>query len=677
MSPEFAKAVDPIVNLMVDYKELIERNSAPDVCVIRESLIERIVATEKTFADRHDEWGRAKYALICWIDEQLSKWISWPGAKDWENNPLERRFYSNQRGREQFFIQAAKARQLDLKDVMEVYFLCVVLGFKGVYDGGRGLSQPRDLELPDTLEEWVRTSRTSIKAVPATATLNSDPSVPTAKRQLCGKSQFVQTLVAFVVAVFVAIATICSSGIHATDQSFATWVSVMTGVIAVVMVVLGVCYACWLRGVGSVDSSIRTAWNQGIAELRRNGIKISDRPLYLVLGISDVDGADALMQASGLRLGVRPPEGRQMPLLWYTAEDHEQNAIFLFLCTCCQTGLLSAIRFPKGNHPGGISDQLSRTLNTISDVTSSFGIQDETPSEEFDVLGFSDVANSGDRVVDLNCATVRLAHDQLKYVSRLLRQARDPDYACEGVILTVPYALLREGCDSQCQVLGDLCRSDLAVLTRETGMRSHVISVVHGIERDRDFHVFVKRMREFQSSTDIDRRLGRGLPPWSDGTTEVVASVAEGACETVQRLIDRYLSTTQTLKKIDNGQLYRFLSRIRGSFCVGLKSWLCRVFVQSDRETQSHKANLTLPSLAGCYFLAAEPRTVGVPDDDRLFAHVPGVFSKLSELKEHVEWSASVLESDRRCDIAARIFFYGTLAVVAIWLLGLSGGIGF
>ena len=122
MTPEFANAVDPIIEMMIDVKEQIEKNSAPQAEHIRSGFIYCIKGSTESLRHRHAEWDLAQYALVAWIDEQLATSLAWPGASFWSKNKLQMKYYRCQMSREGFFERAAKAEKLEKKDALEVFF---------------------------------------------------------------------------------------------------------------------------------------------------------------------------------------------------------------------------------------------------------------------------------------------------------------------------------------------------------------------------------------------------------------------------------------------------------------------------------------------------------------------------------------------------------------------------
>lgn len=162
MTPKFAEAVDPIFLNVLGLLDRIERLESPkpeDVRVRLRVLIDEAEARLGT----GEEWQLAKYALVAWIDEMLID-APWDSREWWKNNVLEQ-FYFNTRIRNQnYFMLAKQAAELTGRDALEVFYVCVVLGFRGLYhDPASGPALALSLELPEDLSVWAKQAALSIR----------------------------------------------------------------------------------------------------------------------------------------------------------------------------------------------------------------------------------------------------------------------------------------------------------------------------------------------------------------------------------------------------------------------------------------------------------------------------------------------------------------------------------
>jgi type VI secretion system protein ImpK len=109
------------------------------------------------------EWDLSKYALVSWIDEMLVD-ASWRGAEWWSNNVLEVEFFNTRLCNEQFFVNAKIAASLTRRDALEVYYVCVILGFRGLYGNPHLSSMLTEQHgLPNDLATWAKQVAMSIR----------------------------------------------------------------------------------------------------------------------------------------------------------------------------------------------------------------------------------------------------------------------------------------------------------------------------------------------------------------------------------------------------------------------------------------------------------------------------------------------------------------------------------
>lgn len=78
-----------------------------------------------------DEYDQARFALCAWIDEAIlsSRWLH---KNRWLNDQLQRLYYNTTDAGEEFF-ERLSSIGLHQRDVREVYYLCLALGFSGRY----------------------------------------------------------------------------------------------------------------------------------------------------------------------------------------------------------------------------------------------------------------------------------------------------------------------------------------------------------------------------------------------------------------------------------------------------------------------------------------------------------------------------------------------------------------
>lgn len=162
MTPKFAQAVDPVflyVLAMLDRISREDRLSPQEERLRIRTLIDQAEAS----LGAGGEWELAKYALVSWIDEMLVD-AMWNGREWWSENVMEIEFFNTRQCNELFFIKAQEASHQSGRDALEVFYVCVILGFRGLYHDA--LSAPdiaRSLNLPTELKDWTRQSALSIR----------------------------------------------------------------------------------------------------------------------------------------------------------------------------------------------------------------------------------------------------------------------------------------------------------------------------------------------------------------------------------------------------------------------------------------------------------------------------------------------------------------------------------
>lgn len=163
MTPHFAKAIDPVFLHVLDLLGRIEKN-IPVNGQEEKSRISNLLRNAEAQLGNKRDWELAKYAIVSWIDEALTR-AAWEGRDWWDNHSLEVDHFRSRDYSTEFFIRAKEASKLSRRDALEVFYVCVVLGFRGFY-GSAGEETPRianHLDLPVDLESWARQTARAIQ----------------------------------------------------------------------------------------------------------------------------------------------------------------------------------------------------------------------------------------------------------------------------------------------------------------------------------------------------------------------------------------------------------------------------------------------------------------------------------------------------------------------------------
>lgn len=161
MKPSFAKAVDPVFRYVLDLMERIEKT--PDLSVAQErQTINEWIAHAGSFFHESRDWDYAKFALVCWIDEVLIR-TPWAGREFMRENTFEQEHYGTRDRARDFYVKSEEAKRSGCSDALEVYYICVVLGFRGIYDSpDEGALLAKMHNLPPDLEAWARQTSMAI-----------------------------------------------------------------------------------------------------------------------------------------------------------------------------------------------------------------------------------------------------------------------------------------------------------------------------------------------------------------------------------------------------------------------------------------------------------------------------------------------------------------------------------
>ena len=163
MTPDFAKAVDTVFLMVLGLLDRVGQGESLDPKVVRNRIKGWLNDAENELS-RKKEWQLAKYAIISWIDEVMID-APWEHGRWWNENKLETELLGTNDREWNFYVQANEAAKLDKRDALQVYYVAVVLGFRGIYRDpaqapfhAHALNEQHaaaGLDLPDQAERWV------------------------------------------------------------------------------------------------------------------------------------------------------------------------------------------------------------------------------------------------------------------------------------------------------------------------------------------------------------------------------------------------------------------------------------------------------------------------------------------------------------------------------------------
>ncbi len=134
MTDDFADVVAPVIQGVIDFQYGLLRGKHPTVEEQKRTLIDLLKWSEDRAARSTPELARdfelAKRALVYWIDEVLIT-SSWSHSQEWTNHILEYTLHGESAAAIRFYEKASEAERRDSTNPLEVFFLCVALGFRG------------------------------------------------------------------------------------------------------------------------------------------------------------------------------------------------------------------------------------------------------------------------------------------------------------------------------------------------------------------------------------------------------------------------------------------------------------------------------------------------------------------------------------------------------------------
>ena len=207
MSPEFAAAVDPIFLKVLRAWERIQLHADLDPTALHSQLLVAIREADDRLHAGHqrDAWDLARYALCAWIDDLMIN-RAWSGQHWWENNKLEFQIFSTNDAGTLFFQKAKQAQKITNRDAIEVFYIAVVLGFKGLYAVAESQFLSQNFDLPPTREEWARRAASMLNTRPTRPALSGTAQPAAGAPPLDGKLTLVGSLMCLLMLMILAVA---------------------------------------------------------------------------------------------------------------------------------------------------------------------------------------------------------------------------------------------------------------------------------------------------------------------------------------------------------------------------------------------------------------------------------------------------------------------------------------
>ena len=451
-----------------------------------------------------------------------------------------------------------------------------------------------------------------------------------------------------------------------------TWWRITAEILLVIAIPLVLYQAIrlWLEGAPTQFPDIDFAWKSGLDALAQNGLSLASAPLFLVVGSSGPRQESSILRAAGISFRVHDlPEG-PAPLHWYASPD----GIYLLISEACGLSSLAALlekrraeamslgetgtapqlpampampvasaspdqgTIKPGQMRAGSPPPSTRSSGTI--MLDQFVIERETAvsqaaqptaevEEEREPLA---IARTSDQPAILSPQESARQRARLEYVCQLIRQARFPLCPINGVLVLLPFELL-QATQRETQQLEKTVRADMSCLQRELSIRCPVTALIVGMHQERGFRELVRRVgRERAAAQRFGRRFDVRIIP----SVEAITALCALAAGVFEDWIHTLFREAEALTRPGNLRLYGLLCKMRSS----LSSVLTEVLVGGFSHDPNSKDLPEPIPFSGCYFAAT-----GETDDQQAF--VRGIFEKLVEEQEDVEWTRQALANNR------------------------------
>ena len=145
MTPEFAQPVNRVFDAVLDLVDRIEHHERPDLNeekkLIRMDLDALTAGATNQPGQRTEDLDLARRALLYWVDEVLTQ-----ADAEWKDITLEFDYYGEKNRAWRFYEYGERAARSSAPDIIETWYLCLVLGFEG--DIGEAFREHLNQPLP-------------------------------------------------------------------------------------------------------------------------------------------------------------------------------------------------------------------------------------------------------------------------------------------------------------------------------------------------------------------------------------------------------------------------------------------------------------------------------------------------------------------------------------------------
>ena len=146
-SPSQPSLADLCGELLAFALQLKKANDPGDADGLRQKIDEQFRALESKARQADvpaEDVQLAKYAVAAFIDEMILT-SSWTLKESWADKPLQLAYFNDFSAGEEFYTKIESLRGAKRYSVLEVYYLCLALGFRGKYVDLQGMEKKKVL----------------------------------------------------------------------------------------------------------------------------------------------------------------------------------------------------------------------------------------------------------------------------------------------------------------------------------------------------------------------------------------------------------------------------------------------------------------------------------------------------------------------------------------------------
>lgn len=208
MRDALAQFAYPVLERGLRLRDQLNAGESPDLdfeqAVLRD-LLERNI--DGDVERSHDVQRSVRYALVSWLDEIFT--AAGPWADAWNEQKLEMAIYGTNDRSWHFWQEAQQAAQQNDREALEIYYLCVMLGFRGQLRAD-----------PPKLDSWIARTRIVVGQVREPQWPDSlEDAPPCAARPLTGENSLRQMCMTAAVAAIVCIPALTFAIVHWCGRS--------------------------------------------------------------------------------------------------------------------------------------------------------------------------------------------------------------------------------------------------------------------------------------------------------------------------------------------------------------------------------------------------------------------------------------------------------------------------